>query len=166
MNENMIFGPEGFRLTKISESLKLAAYPDPGTGGAPWTIGYGHTGGINPGDVCTEAQADAWLKHDIQSAEETIRKWVTVQLNQGQYDALADFIFNIGPGIKGVRDGFVWLASGNHSTFLRKLNAGDFAGAANEIPRWNLPPLPGLIIRRRRERELFLTGTWTILPGE
>ena len=47
----------GLDLTKISEGLRTEAYPDPATGGDPWTIGYGHTNGTYPGETCTEGQA-------------------------------------------------------------------------------------------------------------
>ena len=71
-----------------------------------------------------------------------------------------DFVFNVGTGQPGRRDGFVWLRDGNHSTIYRKLVAGDYTGAADEFAKWDLPPLPGIVTRRRRERQLFLTGTW------
>jgi lysozyme len=152
----------GLDLTKISEGLRTEAYPDPGTGGDPWTIGYGHTNGVYPGETCTDGQATAWLREDIGWAENVIRNCPFAgQLKQQEFDALVDFVFNVGTGQPGHKDGFVWLRDGNHSTIYRKLVGGDDAGAANEFPKWDLPPLPGIVTRRRRERQLFLTGTWT-----
>jgi lysozyme len=69
-----------------------------------------------------------------------------VSLNQGQYDALVDFTYNLGP------------AALQGSTLLRKLNAGDYAGAAAEFPKWchaGRAVLPGLVTRRARERAMF-----------
>ena len=158
----MDMSTSGLDLTKISEGLRTTAYPDPGTGGEPWTIGYGHTSGTYPGETCTEAQATVWLREDIGWAENVIRNCPFAgQLKQQQFDALVDFVFNVGTGQPGGRDGFVWLRDGNHSTIYRKLVGGDQVSAANEIPKWDLPPLPGIVTRRRRERQLFLTGIWT-----
>jgi lysozyme len=98
------------------------------------------------GDTCTAEQADTWLKEDCQLAESTIRTAVKQPLNQGQYDALVSFIFNLG--------------SGNFlkSTLLKKLNAGDYVGMADEFGRWinvNGIPLPGLTRRRAAEKAMF-----------
>ncbi len=153
-------GDAGLELIRISEGFRSTAYPDPATGGEPWTIAYGHTEGVQPGDTCTEEQGVQWLLEDCAKDEHIIAQWVTAPLAQNQYDALVDFIYNIGPGIAGQRDGFVWLRSGYHSTLLRKLNACDYAGAGAEFPKWANPPLPGLVTRRAREQKLFLTGNW------
>lgn len=142
------------------EHFEPIAYPDPGTGGAPWTIAYGHTRGVKPGDRCTLDQAEAWLLEDVAEAEATIAAAVTWAgtLPQACRDALTDFVFNLGPGVPGVKDGFRWLRNGNPSTMLRLINAGDLAAAGEEFPKWNLPPLPGIIRRRREERALWISG--------
>ena len=58
--------PEGWTLLKTWEGCRLSAYPDPASGGAPWTIGYGHTGAeVVPGLTITQEQANAWLKQDV-----------------------------------------------------------------------------------------------------
>lgn len=153
-------------LTKHFEGLRLQSYDD-ATGKTVdvgdickgvCTIGYGHTRGVKPGDRCTEAQADDWLDQDLRDAEEVVNVYVTVDLSQPQFDGLADFVFNVGPGARGWKDGFVVLKDGRSSTMLRKLNAGDYAGAAAEFPKWNLPPLPGLALRREAEQKRFLAG--------
>jgi lysozyme len=138
-------------LTKDSESCRLTAYPDPGTGGAPWTIGWGHTGPeVHPGLVWTQAQADAQLVKDMQSAEAAVRKYVTHEITRDQFIALCDFVFNIGS------------SAFNTSTLLRKLNAYDLEGAIEEFAKWNKAGgrvLNGLIKRRDGEKALFILGT-------
>ncbi|MDQ7996054.1 MAG: lysozyme [Luteibacter sp.] len=146
------------RLAKDSEGLRLVAYPDPGTGGAPWTIGYGSTVGVLKDDTISLDQAEARLDRDLANAAAIVNQAVKVPLTQGQFDALTDFVFNIGPGRKGVKDGFVVLKSGQPSTILRKLNASDYAGAAAEFPKWTKAAgreLPGLVTRRAKERAMF-----------
>ena len=147
-------------LVKDSEGCKLTAYPDPATGGAPYTVGWGHTFGVKPGMTITQEQADQWLVEDLENAAAVVRAWVKMPLSQHQFDALCDFVFNVGAGMVGHRDGFVWLKSGAHSTMLRLLNAGAYALAADEFPKWDLPPLPGIVMRRHAERELFIGGAF------
>lgn len=147
-------------LAKASEGLRLEAYPDPATGGAPWTIGYGRAHGVNPGDTCTQEQAEAWLVEDLNAAADIVRAAVKVPLTQGQFDALTDFVFNVGPGAKGVKDGFVSLRDGSPSTMLWLINAGQLQGAACQFKYWVMAagkPMPGLVKRRAAERALFET---------
>ncbi|MDO8682413.1 MAG: lysozyme, partial [Armatimonadota bacterium] len=73
---------EGLRFIMEFEGCVLAAYPDPATGGEPWTIGVGHTGGVQPGDTCTEEQALAWLRDDAGTAERCVNASVKGQLTQ------------------------------------------------------------------------------------
>ena len=146
-----------FRLIEGSEGCDLTAYPCPS--GIP-TIGYGHTSGVRLGMTCTPAQALAWLSEDVRYAEGLVHSHVTSPLDQNQFDALVSILFNVGPGAKGVKDGIIFLATGQSSTLLRKLNAGDYAGAAEEFPKWchgaGGTLLTGLVTRRARERALFL----------
>jgi GH24 family phage-related lysozyme (muramidase) len=61
--------PEGWTLLKTWEGCHLSAYPDPASGGPPWTIGYGHTGAeVVPGVTITQEQAEAWLNQDVAEA--------------------------------------------------------------------------------------------------
>jgi lysozyme len=148
-NSLLVTGERGLALIKASEGLELEAYPDPGNKvtGEPWTIGYGHTRSVRRGDTCTEEQATEWLREDLKSAEDAIKHLVDVMLTQNQFDALASFVFNIGASAFG------------SSTLLRLLNKWDYAGAAEQFKRWNRGadgPLPGLVIRRAAERDLFL----------
>jgi len=130
------------------EALRLTAYmPTPND---VWTIGYGHTGSAKKGMVITERQAEDLLRKDLRWVENTIHDLVKVPLTQLQFDALASFIFNIG------RTQFA------RSTMLRKLNAYDYAGAANEFLRWDKQAgktLRGLTRRREDERQMFIKGT-------
>lgn len=131
------------------EGLRLAAYPDPGTGGEPYTIGFGHTGGVSPGDTCTAEQADEWLRADLAIAEDAVNSSVTVPLSQNQFDALVSMCYNCGANaFKG-------------STLLRLLNQGDYSGAQGEFIKWDRGPngvLPGLLARREAEAAMFASS--------
>ena len=142
----MNYSDAGLALTEQSEGCRLDAYQD---AVGVWTIGYGHTAGVQPGDTCTQDQASAWLTQDVQWAVDAVNRYVTVPLTQGQFDALVDFTFYLGVG------------NLIHSTLLRKLNTGDYAGAAAEFPRWNMAAgrvLPGLATRRAAEQAMFKGG--------
>lgn len=139
--------PKGIALIKSAEGLRLKAYPDPGTGALPWTIGYGSTSGVTRNMVITEAQAEQMLAEDLVRFERIVERLVRVPLNQGQFDALVSFTYNVGEG------------NFTKSTLLRKLNAGDATGAAEQFSRWvnaGGKVLPGLVKRRAAERSLFL----------
>ncbi len=135
---------------KEHEALRLKAYmPTPND--VP-TIGYGHTKGVKMGDVITEAQAEQFLREDLEEAEKTVLRLVKVKLNQNQFDALVSLVFNIGTG------------NFTRSSVLRFLNAGDYKTAADRFRLWNkqkqrdgsFKELKGLTKRREQERELFL----------
>jgi len=144
---------------KYFENCSLSAYPDPATGGAPWTIGWGHTGPeVVRGLVWTQAKADATLLTDLAAREMTVSCAVTKSLTQGQFDALVDVVYNLGSG------------NFQGSTLLRMINAGDMAGALAQFPRWNRAagaPMRGLTRRRAAEAALFAgkTGTQAIAIG-
>ena len=139
--------PKGIALIKSAEGMRLKAYPDPGTGGVPWTIGYGSTAGVTRSMVITETQAEQMLAEDLVRFERIVERQVQVPLKQGQFDALVSFTYNVGEG------------NFTKSTLLRKLNTGDTAGAAEQFSRWvhaGGKVLPGLVTRRAAERALFL----------
>lgn len=92
-NEDMKISQAGIDLIKEFEGLRLVAYQD---SVGVWTIGYGHTKGVYPGMVITEAQALLFLNEDIASHAYGIFNYITVQLNQNQFDALVSFHFNLG----------------------------------------------------------------------
>lgn len=135
---------KGINLIKEFEGLRLDAYQ---CSASVWTIGYGHTSGVKSGNRVTELEADKLLREDVANAERAVREGVNVPLNQDQYDALVSFAFNIGSGN-------FW-----RSTLIKKLNTGDYIGASEEFSRWvhgGEKKLPGLVRRRKKERDLFL----------
>jgi len=149
---------QGLALIKEFEGLRLSAYQD---SAGVWTIGHGHTNGVRQGDTCTEAQAARWLVDDVGYAEGIVSSNVWPALNQSQFDAVVSFVFNIGPGRQGVKDGFLTLKKGGPSTLLKCLRAGDYACAANQFQYWvsaGGQKLSGLIRRREAERVLFESG--------
>lgn len=139
----MKISSKGLDLIKLYEGCRLKAYQD---SGKVWTIGWGHTVGVKQGDVITLAEAEQLLADDIPRYEVGVRPLVKVTLTQGQFDALVSFSFNLGLGALG------------KSTLLRKLNAGDYIGAAEEFKRWIYDDgvvQRGLVTRRGAERVLF-----------
>ncbi|EOJ6089126.1 lysozyme [Klebsiella michiganensis] len=143
----------GIALIKRFEGCRLTAYPDPGTGGAPWTIGYGWTGKVDgktirPGMKIDDAIAERLLRTGVVSFDQAVSKMLKVSVTQNQYDALVSLAYNIGTRA---------LSS---STLMKKLNAGDVKGAADEFLRWNKSggkAMSGLTNRRKAEREVFLS---------
>lgn len=113
-----------------------------------WTIGYGCTENIKKGMIWTREEAEAALRREMERFEKAVDRLVTVELNQNQFDALVSFAYNCGEGA---------LAK---STLLKKLNKGDYKGAASEFKRWTYAggkQYKGLVDRRAREATLFLT---------
>jgi lysozyme len=138
------YSDAGWALTKSFEGLALAAYADQG---GVWTIGYGHTGrGVYAGLTITEEQAEVFLHGDVAGTVAGVNRMVTAAIRQSQFDALLDFALNLG------------CATLLRSTLLRLVNAGDFAGAAEQFLLWDHVGgvvVPGLLRRRRAEVELF-----------
>lgn len=140
-------------LIKKWEGLFLNAYIDPV--GIP-TIGYGTTRYPNGqkvrlGERISERDAEAYLRYECSEKAREISQLIQVPVNQNQFDALVSFSYNVGTG------------AFQGSTLLRKLNQGDYQGAANEFSRWVngvvngvKQPLPGLVSRRADEKQLFL----------
>lgn len=107
------------------------------------TIGFGTTAGVRMGDTITPPKALARALTDVQQFEGALKQCVRVPLHQHEYDALVSFAYNIGPG------------AFCGSTLVRKLNAGDYAGACDEMPRWVFAggrKVQGLVNRRAAER--------------
>lgn len=147
---DLVKGFEGYAKKRADGGCD--AYPDPASGGDPWTIGYGSTGpDIHRGTTWTKQQADERFAHDLAAfgakVESLLRGAMTTQ---HQFDAMVSFAYNVGLGNLG------------SSTLLRKHRARDFEAAANEFLKWNKAAgkvLPGLTRRRAAERELYLSGT-------
>lgn len=141
----------GIDLIKGFESLELSAYPDPATGGDPWTIGYGHTSRAGPPKVFrglrfTKTEADHVLRQDLAKYEAAIEKLVKVPLTQNQFDALSSFTFNCGPDA---------LAK---STLLKRVNEKRFDAVPAEFMKWTKAAgkeMKGLVRRRRAEAALW-----------
>jgi len=136
----------GIDIVRQFERCKLDAYLCPA--GVP-TIGYGHTYGVKLGRKISQAEAEVLLDHDYQEALDGVERLVKVPLNENQLGALTSFVFNLGEGNLG------------SSTLLKKINVGDFEGAAKEFDRWVFSKgvkLNGLVARRAAEKELFQNG--------
>ena len=139
----------GTSLIKEFEGFVANAYLCPAK---VWTIGIGTTiypNGVKvkKGDKCTLEQAHEYLAHDMIEFEKTVNDSVKVPLSQNQFDALVSLAYNIGSG------------AFKNSTLLKKLNAKDYAGAADQFLVWNKgggKVLNGLVKRRASERALFL----------
>jgi len=139
--------PEGLTLLKAWEGCRLSAYPDPASGGAPWTIGYGHTGAeVVPGLMISREQADAWLEQDAAEASGAVDRLLRgVAPTPRQRDALISFCFNVGAGAL------------ERSTLRKRLLAGEAPAVviAEELPRWCKGPNgPVEGLKRRRSSEV------------
>tara|TARA_R110002073_G_scaffold77799_2_gene188155 strand:+ start:6654 stop:7184 length:531 start_codon:yes stop_codon:yes gene_type:complete len=144
----------GENLIKFYEDFRAKAYKD---AAGFWTIGYGTllenkqdllNKYVYKGETMTKSTASNFLRKHTEIIEQDIKRLVSVPLTQGQGDALVSFIYNVGIG------------NFNSSTLLKKLNAQDYDGAASEFSKWKYAGgkvLNGLVIRRKREQQLFLS---------
>ena len=133
----------GIDLIKHFEGGELEAYQ---CAAGVWTIGYGHTKGVQPGDQWSESHANHMLEVELEEYENYVSTAVTVPLSQNQFDALVSWVYNLGNGN---------LTS---STMLKVLNSGDYAGVPAQILRWNKAGgkvLDGLTRRRQAEADMF-----------
>ena len=143
----MKLSQRGIDLIKQFEGYSSKAYPDPATGGAPWTIGYGTTKGVKPGMVITAQQAEKMLRDDVAKFESGVSSLITSPTNQGQFDAMVSLAYNIGLGNFG------------KSTLLKKHNARCYTCAADQFRVWNRANgkvMNGLTKRRAAEREVYM----------
>jgi lysozyme len=131
-------------ITKQFEGCKFTAYKCPAE---KWTVGYGHTGpDVYEGLTIDQVRADQILMIDMIGAQNTVNNFLKVQVNQNQFDALCDFVFNVGAG------------NFKSSTLLKLVNEKKFDEAAKEFANWTKgggKVLPGLVKRRAAEAELF-----------
>lgn len=156
-------GPAGIALIKRFEGCarkrsdgRIEAYPDPGTGAEPWTIGWGATGhddqpGAGPGDrisegtVWTQEQCDARLQRDLVRYARDVAKAIgDAPTSQAQFDALVSFHYNTG--------------AISRATLTKRHAAGDIEGAALQFRRWKWAGgriMRGLVRRRRAEERLY-----------
>ena len=145
----MKISQEGLELIKKFEGCKLEAYK---CSAGVLTIGYGHTGGVNPYDEISQEEAENLLKEDITKFEKYVEDNVKIDLKQNQFDALVAWTFNLGVG--NLRS----------STMLKELNNLNYKKVPSEMKRWNKAggkTLNGLV--RRREAEALLFVVYSIL---
>ena len=148
--ESMSVSNKGVDLICEFEGKRLAAYDD---GVGVWTIGFGtikYPNGVRvkKGDTCTLDQAKEYMRHDLIEFEHTVNSSVKVPLNQNQFDALVSLAYNIGS------------SAFKSSTLVKKLNTGDYQGAADQFNVWinaGGKRMQGLVNRRDREKLLFLS---------
>lgn len=139
-------------LVGSAEGLRQMAYPDPATHGKPWTICYGHTAGVQPGDKKSIAECKALLVQDLDGYSRAIEKCVTAPLPDKRFVALVSFAYNVGPG----------NACG--SSVVQLINAGKTKAGCDALLKWNKAAgivFPGLTLRRQRERAYCLEGVQT-----
>jgi len=153
--EYMKPGPDGIKLVQSFEGCErktgngqFAAYPDPGTGGDPWTIGWGTTGpDVKKGVVWTQKQCDDRFAADLDKFAQKVDAAIGgAATTQHQFDAMVSFAYNVG------------VANLQSSTLLKKHKAGDHTGAAAEFAKWNKAAgrvMPGLTRRRAAEAALY-----------
>jgi GH24 family phage-related lysozyme (muramidase) len=147
----------GVELIKQFEGLRLQSYLCPAK---IWTVGWGTTlikgKPFGKGLTITKEQAEEYLADDLVPFEQAVNSLVKVKLTQNQFDALISFVYNVGADIDADN-----IAEGlGDSTLLKKLNAGDYKGAADQFLKWdkaNGKVMKGLTIRRQAERALFLS---------
>jgi len=147
MNPEMQYSQSGLALTKKYEGCRLTAYQD---SGGVWTNGYGNTHGVVPGSTISQQQAEDDLIANVQDSVNDVNQLVTVQLTQGEFDALVDFDFNLGK---------MKFAG---STLLSLLNAGKFAEAAAQFDSWDYcdgTVMAGLLQLRKSETAEFAGST-------
>lgn len=148
--ESMSVSNKGVDLICEFEGKRLVAYDD---GVGVWTIGFGtikYPNGVRvkKGDTCTLDQAKEYMRHDLIEFEHTVNSSVKVPLNQNQFDALVSLAYNIGS------------SAFKSSTLVKKLNTGDYQGAADQFNVWvnaGGKRMQGLVNRRDREKLLFLS---------
>lgn len=128
------------------EGLRKVAYVDPV---GVVTVCAGHTSTAKLGQVKTDEECKELLKQDVKHAEAAVRRLVSAPITQQQFDALTSFVFNVGE------------TNFAKSTLLKKVNIYDCWGAGKEFMRWTNAggkELPGLVVRRKSEREQWETG--------
>jgi lysozyme len=148
--------PKTLKPSKTAENLAtefeadgpvpLTAYDDPLKPGL-WTIGYGHTGpDVTPGLTITRETALIFLQRDLTNASRCVSRLIDVPLTQNEYDALVDFVFNLGCGTFYT------------STMRKLINNGEIQSAALEFEKWDHASgkvVAGLLRRRQAEEKIF-----------
>lgn len=146
MNDHtMSLSRDGLALLKRLEGFRSEAYQD---SAGVWTIGFGHTADVKPGDTITSKQAADLLADDVTWAENAVHDHIERDLTQSQFDALVLWTFNLGAGA---------LES---STLRKQVNAGRHELVPSEMTRWVYAGgkrSKGLARRRVDEAALYLS---------
>lgn len=136
-----------------AEQCRLAAYQ---CSAERWTIGAGHTQGVEQGDVITLSQAADFFIEDVKTAERVVAHHISQTPSQGEWDMMVSFVYNVGAG------------NFQHSTLLALFNQGQHAAACDEYLRWvyvngrnchdDSANCAGIVTRRQTERAICLHG--------
>lgn len=131
------------------EGLRTTAYPDPATKGPPWTVCYGETNGVKPGDTRTVADCKAMLLQSLEKYAAGIEACVTAPLPDSRFVALTSFAYNVG------------VKAACKSSVVSKINEGKTREGCDALLKWNRAAgivFPGLTRRRQKERQFCLEG--------
>mgnify|MGYP003147742633 FL=1 len=144
----MKISEDGLELIKKFEGCETTAYQD---SVGVWTIGFGHTKGVEEGQTCSIEDAESMLAEEMDEYEGYINNMVKVELQQHEFDALVAWVYNLGPTNLG------------ESTMLKVLNGGQFDRVPDEMNRWTRAGgeiLEGLVRRRQAESLMFQNLDW------
>jgi len=148
IRNKMKISEDGLELIKKFEGCETTAYQD---SVGVWTIGFGHTKGVEEGQTCSVEDAESMLADEMDEYEGYINNMVKVDLQQHEFDALVAWVYNLGPTNLG------------ESTMLKVLNGGQFDRVPDEMNRWTRAGgkiLEGLVRRRQAESLMFQNLDW------
>ena len=148
IRNKMKISENGLELIKKFEGCETTAYQD---SVGVWTIGFGHTKGVEEGQTCSIEDAESMLADEMDEYEGYINNMVKVELQQHEFDALVAWVYNLGPTNLG------------ESTMLKVLNGGQFDRVPDEMNRWTRAGgeiLEGLVRRRQAESFMFQDLDW------
>ena len=148
MRSKMKISEDGLELIKKFEGCETSAYQD---SVGVWTIGFGHTKGVEEGQTCSIEDAESMLADEMDEYEGYINNMVKVELQQHEFDSLVAWVYNLGP------------TNLSESTMLKVLNGGQFDRVPDEMNRWTRAGgeiLEGLVRRRQAESLMFQNLDW------
>ena len=148
IRNKMKISEDGLELIKKFEGCETTAYQD---SVGVWTIGFGHTKGVEEGQTCSIEDAESMLADEMDEYEGYINNMVKVDLQQHEFDSLVAWVYNLGPTNLG------------ESTMLKVLNGGQFDRVPDEMNRWTRAGgeiLEGLVRRRQAESLMFQDLDW------
>jgi lysozyme len=148
IRKKMKISEDGLELIKKFEGCETTAYQD---SVGVWTIGFGHTKGVEEGQTCSVEDAESMLADEMDEYEGYVNNMVKVELQQHEFDALVAWVYNLGPTNLG------------ESTMLKVLNGGQFDRVPDEMNRWTRAGgkiLEGLVRRRQAESLMFQNLDW------